>query len=59
MFDKYLARWALTPHGYPIVTRSSRVLPVRRRGAPAVLKVAVSPEEELGRLLCAAVARPH
>ena len=51
MFDEYLARWALTPDGDPIVTQSSRLLPVRRQGAPAILKVAVSPEEKLGNRL--------
>jgi streptomycin 6-kinase len=51
MFDEYLARWALVPDGDPIITRSSRLLPVRRQGAPAILKVAVSSEEKLGNRL--------
>ena len=51
MFDAYLSRWDLIPDGEPIVTHSSRLLPVRRRGgdgAPAILKVAVGPEEKFG-----------
>jgi streptomycin 6-kinase len=47
-FDDYLTRWALTPDGDPIVTRTSRLLPVRWRGVPAILKVAMHPEEKLG-----------
>lgn len=41
MFDPYLARWQLTPDGEPIPTYSSRLLPVRRDGEPAMLKTAV------------------
>lgn len=47
-FSSYLDRWALSPDGDPIVTRSSRLLPVRHAGAPAMLKVAVEPEEKWG-----------
>jgi streptomycin 6-kinase len=53
MFTKYLARWALTPDGTPIITRTSRLLPVRRQGVPAMLKVAIEDEERLGGLLMA------
>jgi streptomycin 6-kinase len=53
MFDKYLTRWALTPDGHPVVTRTSRLLPVRQQGVPAMLKVAIEDEERLGGLLMA------
>jgi streptomycin 6-kinase len=51
MFDEYLARWGLTPDGEPIMTHSSRLLPVRRAGTPAMLKIAVEAEEKFGALL--------
>jgi len=53
MFGEHLARWGLTPDGGPIVTRSSRLLPVRCRGVPAMLKIAVEAEEKFGGLLMA------
>jgi streptomycin 6-kinase len=46
--DDYLARWGLTPDGEPIATRSSDLLPVRRAGVPAMLKVAREAEERWG-----------
>jgi streptomycin 6-kinase len=51
MFDYFLARWGLTPDGEPIVTRSSRLLPVRFGGMPAMLKLAVEAEERRGTTL--------
>ncbi len=51
MFGEYLARWALTPDGDPIATRNSRLLPVRRQGVPAMLKIAVDAEEKVGNRL--------
>jgi streptomycin 6-kinase len=51
MFSEYLALWELTADGEPIVTRNSRLLPVRRGGVPAMLKVAVEPEEIRGAAL--------
>ena len=48
MFDAHLARWGLVPDGEAIVTHSSRLLPVRRGGVPAMLKVAVEAEERAG-----------
>jgi streptomycin 6-kinase len=48
MFDEYLDRWSLVPDGSPIITRSSRLLPVCVAGAPAILKLAVEPEERWG-----------
>ena len=53
MFEDYLARWQLTPDGNPIATSSSRLLPVRWNGVPAMLKVAVEAEEKFGGLLMA------
>lgn len=45
MYDPRLARWHLAPDGEPIVTRAARLLPVRRRGEPAMLRLAVDEEE--------------
>jgi streptomycin 6-kinase len=53
MFSGYLERWSLTPDGDPIITRSSRLPPVRQNGVPTMLKVAVDAEERLGGLLMA------
>lgn len=51
MFDEYLARWALSPDGDPIITPRAHLLPVRRNGEAAMLKVATEPEEMFGGLL--------
>lgn len=51
MFEPYLSRWDLVPDGDPILTHSSRLLPVRYRGEKAMLKVAVEAEEKRGGLL--------
>jgi streptomycin 6-kinase len=48
MLDPYLDRWNLAPDGEPIVTRSSRLLPVISDGASAMLKIATEPEERRG-----------
>ena len=48
MFDGYLDRWRLDRDGEPITTTTSRLLPVRRDGVPAMLKVATEPEERRG-----------
>ncbi len=53
MFNEYLTRWALIPDGSPIVTRSSHLLPVRRAGIAAMLKVATELEEQRGASLMA------
>jgi streptomycin 6-kinase len=52
-FQPYLARWVLTPDGDPIITPTSRMLPVRHRGEPAMLKVATVDEERWGAGLLA------
>ena len=51
MIDSYLSRWDLIPDGSPIVTNTSRLLPVRHRGEPAILKLATHEEERLGGVL--------
>ncbi|MGH6950376.1 MAG: aminoglycoside phosphotransferase family protein [Vitreimonas sp.] len=48
IFDPYLAKWRLARDGEPICTPSSNLLPVRRDGAPAMLKIAVVEEERRG-----------
>lgn len=47
-FDDYLFRWQLVPDGNPIVTSTSRLLPVLREHEPAMLKIASEPEERWG-----------
>jgi streptomycin 6-kinase len=46
--DSYLTRWRLIPDGDPVATPSSILLPVRRDGVPAMLKVAHGEEERRG-----------
>lgn len=53
MFDDYLTGWGLVPDGPPVITHSSHLLPVRRAGVPAMLKVATEAEEKFGGLLMA------
>jgi streptomycin 6-kinase len=48
MFEPYLRRWHLAPADEPIVTRTSRLLPVTQGGEPAMLKIAVAPGERRG-----------
>ena len=47
-FAAHLERWALVPDGEAIATRSSRLLPVARRGQPLMLKIAFEWEERWG-----------
>jgi streptomycin 6-kinase len=51
MFTSYLNRWGLTPDGEPIITHSSRLLPVRQNATPAILKIALTEEERSGAAL--------
>lgn len=51
MLDRYLARWGLEPDGSEIVTRAARLLPVRWRSEPAMLRVATHPEAKDGAVL--------
>ena len=52
-FDDHLTRWGLTADGEPITTHSSDLLPVRHRGAPAMLKIAREAEERRGAAVLA------
>ena len=47
-FQDYLIRWKLTADGEAIMTHTSRLLPVRQGGLPAMLKIAVEAEEKFG-----------
>lgn len=51
MFEPYLSRWRLEPDGEPILSRSGRLLPVRKEGVPAMLKIATEAEERWDGLL--------
>jgi streptomycin 6-kinase len=51
MFSKYLQDWQLAQDGPPIITATSRLLPVRVGGVPAILKIAVHEEEKRGNAL--------
>ncbi len=51
MFEPYLSHWDLVPDGEAIVTPTSRLLPVHRRGEQAMLKIAIEPEEKRGAAL--------
>jgi streptomycin 6-kinase len=48
LFAPYLTRWALVADGTPITTHASHLLPVRRHGRAAMLKLAMSAEEQAG-----------
>jgi streptomycin 6-kinase len=48
MFDQYLKLWNLIPDGDRIKTHASDLLPVRRDGVPAMLKIAHEDEERRG-----------
>ncbi|MBB2685279.1 UNVERIFIED_ORG: streptomycin 6-kinase [Rhizobium etli] len=51
MFAPYLERWSLISDGEPIITHSSRLLPVLWQDRPAMLKVAADIDERYGALL--------
>jgi streptomycin 6-kinase len=51
MFAPYLDRWSLISDGEPIITHSSRLLPVLWQDRPAMLKVAADIDERYGALL--------
>ncbi|MDV4153694.1 MULTISPECIES: aminoglycoside phosphotransferase family protein [Rhizobium] len=51
MFARYLNRWSLIADGEPIITHSSRLLPVLWQDRPAMLKVAADIDERYGALL--------
>lgn len=49
-FAPHLSRWGLVPDGEPIATNGSRLLPVLRGDAPAMLKLPRFEDERLGYL---------
>ncbi|MGD9508934.1 MAG: aminoglycoside phosphotransferase family protein [Geminicoccaceae bacterium] len=49
----WLDRWGLAPDGPPIVTAAARLLPVRRGGIPAMLKLSAAAEEPAANALMA------
>ncbi|WP_246787590.1 aminoglycoside phosphotransferase family protein [Bradyrhizobium sp. CCBAU 53421] len=51
MFEPYLSAWSLVPDGDPIVTHAARLLPVRRHGEPAMLKLSHEPDERLSAIV--------
>ena len=51
IFARYITLWELIPDGMPVSTQTSMLLPVRRHGVPAMLKVATAHEERAGALL--------
>lgn len=59
MFDPYLRRWELSVDGAPRLTPRARLLPVRYRGVPAMLKVATTPEEVVGNAVLAWWGEPE
>jgi streptomycin 6-kinase len=46
VFDHHLRLWSLAADGDAIHTHSSHLLPVRRRGVPAMLNIAFEPHEK-------------
>lgn len=54
-FQPWIERWELTPDGEPFVTpyAQSRLLPVRRAGRAAMLKLAASDDERRGAAIMA------
>jgi streptomycin 6-kinase len=51
MLESWLSCWNLVPDGAPLSTPSSVLLPVRREGSPAMLKIATGDEERRGAAL--------
>ena len=51
VFAPWMARWQLEADGAPLVTPSSKLLPVRRGGVALMLKAAMHPEEIAGHAL--------
>jgi streptomycin 6-kinase len=51
LFEPYLARWGLSADGAPVSTRAARLLPVRKDGAAAMLRITVLDEARGGEVL--------
>ena len=49
----WLDRWGLVPDGAPFLTAVARLLPVRRDGRPAMLKLSAAEEEPAANALMA------
>ena len=49
--DPYLEKWDLVVDGEPILTASSRLLPVQVAGTAAMLKMSADPQEQVGGAL--------
>lgn len=49
----YLDRWGLVPDGPPFTTHAAHLLPVRRHGAPAMLRLSHEADERAGAVLMA------
>ena len=47
-FEQYLHLWNLSPDGEPLLTHTSKLLPVRYKNTPAMLKIATTSEESAG-----------
>lgn len=53
MFEGYLKKFNVQADGVPILRHSSHLLPVRMGNTPAMLKVAIEPEEKRGGIFMA------
>lgn len=51
MFKPYLSLWNLVADGEPIVTPAAHLLPVLRKGQPAMLKLSTNPDQQRGAAL--------
>jgi streptomycin 6-kinase len=51
MFESHLVKWHLVPDGEAIITRAARLLPVRWRGEPAMLKLSSEADDQRGGAL--------
>ncbi|MDX3928588.1 MAG: aminoglycoside phosphotransferase family protein [Shinella sp.] len=49
--DRFIAEWELTPEGEAFRSTAAKLMPVRWRGLPAMLKVSTEDEERTGHLL--------
>lgn len=52
-FEKYLHLWDLSSDGNPLITHTSKLLPVRYKNTLAMLKIAMTSEERAGGQLMA------
>ncbi|MBN9290453.1 MAG: APH(6) family putative aminoglycoside O-phosphotransferase, partial [Hyphomicrobium denitrificans] len=50
-FQHYLREWDLAPDGAGILTRTAKLLPVRYRDHPAMLRVALTAEAAEGAVV--------